>query len=222
MSKEIDARKRIAVLVSGGGSNLQAIINHCEAGNIQGEIVCVISDTQDAYALQRADQHDIKSIFIQRSDFANRDDFEQALLDHLAKHEAEIVLLAGFMRVLSSRFTEAYQGRMLNIHPSLLPAFPGLHTHKRALKEKVTQHGCSVHFVTAELDGGPIVLQACVPVLSDDDEDTLSRRVLDKEHIIYPMCAQWLCEQKISMKNGQAYFNNKLLETPLLLDDLTD
>ena len=212
--------KNIGVLVSGGGTNLQSIIDQIHLGSCNAKITCVISNKAEVYALTRAQNANIPTSVIDHTQYDHRTDFEKILLEELNHHSVEILVLAGFMRVLSETFTDNFKGNSLNIHPSLLPDFPGLHTHQRALDAKVNQHGCSVHFVTGELDGGPVILQASVPVYRKDDAHSLAARVLEKEHIIYPRCIEWLCTQKISLQNGHAYYKDALLKKPLQLDQL--
>ncbi len=215
------ANNKIGVFVSGGGTNLQSIIDNIHFGNCDANIECVISNKPDVYALKRAEQASIPHHVVQHDDYVSRQAFEHALIEVLDKHNVNMVILAGFMRVLESHFIQRYMGRILNIHPSLLPKFSGLHTHQRALEAGEKIHGCSVHFATAELDGGPVILQASVPVLEDDTVETLAARVLEKEHVIYPLCVKWLCENKIYYQDGIAYFSNSPLTTPLQLDQLS-
>ena len=210
----------IGVLVSGGGTNLQAIIDKIHFGSCDAQIRCVISNVPEVYALTRAKNASIPSQVIPHDQFSSRSEFENALIDAMDIFDVDMVLLAGFMRVLEKTFIARYRGRILNIHPSLLPDFRGLHTHQRALDAGVDKHGCSVHFATTELDGGPVILQASVPVLSTDDADSLAARVLEQEHIIYPKCIEWLCEGKIHFQDGDAYFEQQRLEHPLQLDTL--
>ena len=208
---------KIGVLVSGGGTNLQSIIDNIHFGSINAQIECVISNVPDVYALTRADKANIPSHVITHKGYVNRAEFEKALIEVLDKYNIDTIVLAGFMRVLESTFISHYPGRVLNIHPSLLPKYSGLHTHKRALESGDSSHGCSVHFATTELDGGPVILQASVPVLENDNTEILAKRVLEKEHIIYPKCVQWLCENRIYYEEGYAYFDGEKLEKPLQL-----
>ena len=210
----------IGVLVSGGGTNLQAIIDQIHFGACDAQIRCVISNVADVHALTRAANANIPHQVIPHTDYVDRSQFENALIDAMDLFDIDMVLLAGFMRVLSPTFISRYRGQILNIHPSLLPKFPGLHTHQRALDAGVKEHGCSVHFATTELDGGPVILQARIPVLTDDDANSLAARVLEKEHIIYPKCVAWLCEKKISLQDNAVYFKQTRLEKPLLLEEL--
>jgi len=180
-------RLKVAVLVSGGGSNLQALLDACADPAFPAEIVLVLSNKAEAGGLDRARRAGVAAVTVSHRDFADRATFEAAMQEVLRAHGVEFICLAGFMRVLTAGFVEQWNGRMLNIHPSLLPAFKGLHTHAQALAAGVRFHGCTVHFVKPALDDGPIVVQASVPVLPDDDEDSLAARVLTAEHRIYPL-----------------------------------
>jgi len=175
---------QIAVLVSGSGSNLQALIDNQQRYGYR--IAVVLSNIADAYGLVRAQQAGIATCIVNHKDYEGREDFEQAMITALDAYSPNLVVLAGFMRILTPVFIKHYSGKMLNIHPSLLPKFKGLHTHARAIEEKEAEHGASVHFVTAELDGGPIIAQGCVPVLADDTAEQLAKRVLTVEHQLYP------------------------------------
>ena len=188
--------KRIVILISGRGSNMQAMV---EAGL---PVVAVISNRADAAGLAYATGRGIATAVVAHRDYASREAFDAALAQAVDGYRPDLVVLAGFMRILSDGFVLRYQGRLLNIHPSLLPAFPGLETHARALAAGVKFHGCSVHFVTAELDHGPIVIQAAVPVLAHDDEARLAARVLAQEHRIYPQAARWFIEGKLVIESG--------------------
>ena len=188
--------KRIVILISGRGSNMQAMV---EAGL---PVVAVISNRADAAGLAYATGRGIATAVVAHRDYASREAFDAALAQAVDGYRPDLVVLAGFMRILSDGFVLRYQGRLLNIHPSLLPAFPGLETHARALAAGVKFHGCSVHFVTAELDHGPIVIQAAVPVLPHDDETKLAARVLAQEHRIYPQAARWFIEGKLVIESG--------------------
>jgi phosphoribosylglycinamide formyltransferase-1 len=194
------AKLRLVVLISGNGSNLQAIIDACRQGSLDAEIAAVISNKPDAYGLQRARQAGITYEVLDHTQFDNREAFDQALMQRIDTYQPGLVVLAGFMRILSSQFVEHYLGHMLNIHPSLLPKYQGLNTHRRALEAGDKVHGASVHFVTADLDSGQVVLQAEIPVLADDDEQSLAARVLEKEHEIYPQAIQWFAEGKLKLQ----------------------
>ncbi len=219
MSKS--ATNKIGVLVSGGGTNLQSVIDNIHLGEGNAEIKCVISNVADAYALTRADDANIPRYVILHKEFSNRASFELALIKTLDNSDVDMIVLAGFMRVLESTFISHYPGRILNIHPSLLPKYGGLSTHQKALENGDSSHGCSVHFATTELDGGPVILQASVPIFENDDAEILAKRVLEKEHIIYPKCVEWLCENRIYYKEGRAYFDNEPLKVPLQLEQIS-
>ncbi|MEM7402337.1 MAG: phosphoribosylglycinamide formyltransferase, partial [Pseudomonadota bacterium] len=178
---------KIAVLISGGGSNLQSIIDHVTLGHINASIACVISNNPDVYGLERAKQAQIPTHIIEHNNYLSRESFEQELIKTLAVYSIKLIVLAGFMRVLGPTFINEYPGKILNIHPSLLPKFTGLHTHARALEANEVEHGCSVHFVTTELDEGPLIIQAKVNIEDTDTADELAARVLEKEHMIYPL-----------------------------------
>lgn len=210
----------IVALISGGGTNLQAIINAVARKAIDGELRAVISNEPDAYGLQRARKASILTDVIDHRNFDSRNSFDRALRDLVSWHEPGLIVMAGFMRILTQEFIAAFEGRILNIHPSLLPKYRGLHTHQRALDDRETRHGCSVHFATNELDGGPVILQATVPVHPGDTASSLAARVLEKEHIIYPLCVRWFCEGRVSMRNGRVVFDGEPLSKPLLLDEL--
>lgn len=210
--------KRIVVLISGSGSNLQAIINACTSKEIQGSIVAVISNRPEVYGLTRARLAGIETQTLDHKNFADRLSFDQALIELIDTYQPDLVVLAGFMRILTAKFVEHYSGRMLNIHPSLLPAYKGVHTHQRALDDGAKQHGASVHFVTAELDAGAVILQAAVPVLADDTAETLAARVLIEEHKIYPQVVSWFCTERLSLKDGFAWLDGQCLSKPLQLN----
>ena len=208
---------KIAVLISGGGSNLQSIIDHVKLGHIKAEIACVISNNPDAYGLVRAQKANIPTHIIEHKNHVSREAFDLELVKTLAVYNIKLIILAGFMRVLSPAFTNEYQGNILNIHPSLLPKYTGLHTHTRALEASDTEHGCTVHFVTAGLDEGPLVIQAKVSVEKSDTADVLAARVLNKEHIIYPLAIKWFCEKRLDLKNGKACIDGAPLEHAVIL-----
>jgi phosphoribosylglycinamide formyltransferase 1 len=202
---------RVVVLISGSGSNLQALIDGQQAGDLPIEIVAVISNRPDVYGLTRAAQANIPTVLLDHKTFANREAFDQELMQVIDDYSPDLVVLAGFMRILTPQFTQHYLGRMLNIHPSLLPKFQGLHTHQRALDANETRHGVTVHFVTAELDGGPSAIQASVPIIAGDDASSLAKRVQRQEHIIYPLAVKWFAEGRLVMKENRAYLDNELL-----------
>ncbi|WP_297482663.1 phosphoribosylglycinamide formyltransferase [uncultured Photobacterium sp.] len=202
----------IVVLISGNGSNLQAIIDSCTNGIIKnGRIAAVISNKADAYGLKRAQLASIETASIAVTNYANRQDYDQALIEKIDTYQPDVIVLAGFMRILSASFVNYYQGRMLNIHPSLLPKYAGLNTHQRAIDAGDHEHGTSVHFVTEELDGGPVILQAKVPIFTTDSVDDVIERVQRQEHDIYPLVIQWLLSQRLSMQNGSAVLDGNQL-----------
>ncbi|WP_116473685.1 phosphoribosylglycinamide formyltransferase [Zobellella maritima] len=199
--------KRIVVLISGSGSNLQALLDSAAADQLGGKVVAVISNKVDAYGLERARQAGTATAVVANGDYADREAFDAALMDMIDGYQADLVILAGFMRILTPGFVRHYQGRMLNIHPSLLPKYQGLHTHRRAIEAGDREHGASVHFVTEELDGGPVILQARVPIFEGDDEAQVAARVLVQEHAIYPLVTRWFCEGRLAMKDGKAWLD---------------
>lgn len=205
--------KKIVVLVSGSGSNLQAIIDACAAKQIAGQIVAVISNKPDVYALERAENSGIPAHVINHQDYLSREEFDQQVAEKIDHYQPDLIVLAGYMRILTADFVKRYLGKMLNIHPSLLPKYPGLHTHKRAIEAGDKEHGTTVHFVTEELDGGPVILQAKVPIFSDDEEQDVIDRVLVQEHQIYPLVIKWFCEDRLKMENGKAYLDMQEIAT---------
>ena len=194
---------RIAVLISGGGSNLQALQDGCTSGLIPGEIVLVISNNPDAYGLERARKYGIPTQVIDHRLFTSRASFDQVVAHTLDEAGAELICLAGFMRVLTDDFVHYYSGRLLNIHPALLPAFPGIYVQRQALDAGVRFSGATVHFVVPEVDAGPIVIQAVVPVLADDTRETLSARILCQEHRIYPLAVRWFAQGRLRVEEGR-------------------
>ncbi len=202
---------RIAVLISGNGSNLQAILDACKAGEINGEVVAVVSNKADVYGLTRAELAGVPGLVVAPKPGESREDYDARLEAELNQLNVDLVVLAGFMRILSEGFVNRFAGRMLNIHPSLLPKYTGLNTHQRALDAGDEEHGCSVHFVTPELDGGPVILQAKVPVFDDDDADDLAERVHTQEHRIYPLVVKWFAQGRLAMADGHALFDGEPL-----------
>ncbi len=199
------ARLKVGVLVSGRGSNLQAIIDASEAGRIDAVVAIVISDVADAFALQRARTHGIEAAFVDSRLFKTRESFNSAIINLLRKREVDLVCLAGFMRLLSPHFVHEFRNRIMNIHPALLPAFPGLHAQRKALQHGTKFSGCTVHFVDEGTDTGPIIIQAAVPVLDDDTEETLSARILAYEHKIYPRAIQLFAEGRLEVRNRRVF-----------------
>jgi phosphoribosylglycinamide formyltransferase-1 len=195
---------RVAVLASGRGSNLQAVIDAIEAGQVYATIVAVISNKKDAAALERARRHGLPDLFVDPKPFAGRPDsreaYDRALLEVLDRHDAELVLLAGYMKIVTAVLVNAYANRMMNIHPSLLPSFPGLDVQKKAIDWGCKLAGCTVHFVTEGVDEGPIILQAAVPILAIDTPETLAARILEQEHKIYPKAVQLFAEGRLQVE----------------------
>jgi len=203
--------KKIVVLVSGQGSNLQALIDACQQGRIAAEIVAVFSNKAQAYGLQRAEAADIAAHALDAKAYENRAAFDAALADAIDRYQPDLVVLAGYMRILSPQFVQHYAGRMLNIHPSLLPKYPGLHTHRQAIDNGDGEHGTSVHFVTEQLDGGPVILQAKVPIFPGDEEDEVIERVQAQEHTLYPLVVNWFVEGRLAMREGAAWLDGERL-----------
>ncbi|WP_407730256.1 phosphoribosylglycinamide formyltransferase [Pseudomonas helleri] len=201
----------VVVLLSGTGSNLQALIDSCAVKDSPARIRAVISNRADAYGLQRAKDAGIDTRVLDHTAFEGREAFDAALIEVIDTFNPQLVVLAGFMRILSAGFVRHYQGRLLNIHPSLLPKYKGLHTHQRALEAGDSEHGCSVHFVTEELDGGPLVVQAIIAVESDDSPHSLAQRVHAQEHRIYPLAVRWFAEGRLSLDEQGALLDGQLL-----------
>jgi phosphoribosylglycinamide formyltransferase 1 len=209
---------RVVVLISGSGSNLQALIDAQAEATYR--IVAVVSNEADAFGLERARRAGIQAELLSHRNYAERAAYDQALGDLIDRYEPGLLVLAGFMRILTPGFVARYAGRMMNIHPSLLPKLRGLHTHQRALDAEEQEHGASVHFVTDELDGGPLIIQARVPVLPDDDAETLAARVLTREHRIYPQAVRWFAEGRLRLgEDGRPLLDGRSLDAPYLLAD---
>lgn len=194
------SKQKLGVLCSGRGTDLQSIMDAIGRGEVDAEIAVVLADKPDAFALKRAEKAGIPAVCINRREYDGREPFEQALIDELEKAGVTLVVLAGFMRILTPLFVRRFAGRIMNIHPALLPSFPGAHAHRDVLAYGVKVSGCTVHFVDEGTDSGPIILQAAVPVLEDDTEETLGARVLEQEHIIYPKAVQLYCEGKLMLE----------------------
>ncbi|SDO75240.1 formyltetrahydrofolate-dependent phosphoribosylglycinamide formyltransferase [Halomonas shengliensis] len=203
--------RRVVVLISGNGSNLQALIDAQGHDELGGEIVAVVSNEPEAYGLTRAREAGIDAVVLPHREYENRDAYDGALIKVIERHEPDLVVLAGFMRILTPRFVQRFLGRLINIHPSLLPAYQGLDTHARALADGVAEHGCSVHFVTEELDGGPVLLQAVVEVAEGETEESLKQKVHAREHLIYPIAVKWCLEGRLRFSGEGATFDG----TPL-------
>ena len=209
---------RVAVLASGRGSNLEALIVARDAGQANIEIVLVAGDKPQARALRLAEQHGIASLALEPAGFANRADYDRALLDRVAQHGAELIVLAGFMRILDGAAIEPWNGRIINIHPSLLPKYRGLHTHRRALEASDREHGASVHFVTAELDGGPLIAQVRMPIQAGDSEQGLAARLLPLEHRLLGAVVAAIADGRLRWSTEGVRFGDRLLDAPLQLD----
>ncbi|HEX5676254.1 MAG TPA: phosphoribosylglycinamide formyltransferase [Azonexus sp.] len=209
--------KNIVILISGRGSNMEALIAARDDGTLPVNIGAVISNRPAAPGLETAEKAGITAHYINHQAFAERDAFDAALAECIDGFAPDLVVLAGFMRILSDGFVRHYAGRLMNIHPSLLPAFPGLHTHRRALEEGVRIHGCTVHFVTPALDHGPVIIQAAVPVLDCDDEATLAARVLRQEHRIYPQAVRWFVEGRLRLDDGRVRLAGELANGGVLI-----
>lgn len=202
--------KKLVVLVSGNGSNLQAIIDRCHGQN-GVEIAAVIANKEDAYGLIRAKEAGIDAVLVTSKGMPDRNQYDSQLMAAIDKYMPDLIVLAGFMRILTPAFVRRYQGKMLNIHPSLLPKYTGLNTHQRAIDAGDKEHGTSVHFVTEELDGGPVILQARVPIFDDDDSESVSARVQEQEHRIYPLVVNWFCQERLKMTDGRAILDGETL-----------
>ena len=201
----------IVILISGSGTNLQAIIDSVQSGQLNASIIAVLSNKPNAGGLQRATKAGIRTCVVDNKAFASRELFDERLLLEINALKPDLVILAGFMRILSPEFVNELKGRLINIHPSLLPRYKGINTHQRALDARDKTHGCSIHFVTEELDGGPVIAQSEVAVYTGDNPDTLASRVQTEEHRLYPLCIEWLCSKKLQLINGTPVLNNKEL-----------
>lgn len=201
--------KRIGVLISGNGSNLQALLDAQEAGKLHGEVVFVLSNKSDAYGLKRAMQKGIATSVIDNKAYNSRSEFDAKLAKELDKRHLDLVVLAGFMRILTPEFVAHFQGKLINIHPSLLPLYKGLDTHKRALADKAKFHGCSLHFVTAELDSGALIARAILRIAENETEASLQQRVHKLEHFLYPKVVSWIMQDRLVYKNNQAFLDEK-------------
>ena len=200
---------KIAVLISGHGTNLQALIDASLDSNFK--VSAVISNNPNSFGLQRAEKNNIATLVINHKEYASKQAFEQALMIKLKEINPDLIALAGFMRILSPNFVNHYVGKILNIHPSLLPKYTGINTHQRVIEANESEHGVSVHYVTEELDGGPVIVQEKVPVFNDDTPETLATRVAEKEHIIYPKVVSWFAAGRLAMAVNKAYLDQELL-----------
>ena len=214
---------RLGILASGGGTNLQSIIDRCQDGSLDAEIVIVISNNPSAGALERAEQVGIPNLSIDHRQFSDRKEFDQSVVAALKQADVELVVLAGFMRIISEVFLEAFPQRIINIHPALLPAFPGLHVQKKAIDQGARFSGCTVHFVDDGVDTGQIIIQAVVPVIDDDTEESLSARILEQEHKIYPQAIQLIAEDRLRIEGRRVLVSGmKAIETQSLVNPPLD
>ncbi|MBA7531698.1 Phosphoribosylglycinamide formyltransferase [subsurface metagenome] len=199
----------IGVLVSGSGTNLQAIIEAIEAGKIKGKICIVISDNPNAYALKRAKKYDIEIQYINYKEFNNREEYDKIIVSALKERDCDLVVLAGYLKILTPYFINAYKNKIMNIHPALLPSFPGLHVQKKAIDHGVKVSGCTVHFVDEGLDSGPIIIQRAVEVKKDDTEETLTKRILKEEYQIYPRAIQLFAQERLTIKGRRVIIKER-------------
>ncbi len=209
---------RLAILISGNGTNLQAFIDAVTKGSLAVEIVVVVSNRPDAFGLTRARDANIPTECVKNEDYSDRAAFDEALANTLCRYEPDLLILAGFMRILTSTFVKRFEGRILNIHPALLPKYPGLNTHQRAIDAGEQWHGSTVHFVTEDLDAGPRILQGRVPVLADDTESLLSGRVQAVEHKIYPEAAALFATGRLELRDGESWLDGSRLDEPVLFN----
>ncbi len=207
----------ILVLASGSGTNLQALIDASRERGFPGEIIAVGCNTPGAFALERAAQANIKTFVVNHKSYGSREEFDGALMAEIRRLNPDLIVLAGFMRILTGDFVRAFRGQMLNVHPSLLPAYTGLNTHQRVLDAGDSKHGVSIHFVTEELDGGPVIAQAEVTVAKGDTADSLAERVQQQEHILYPIVVRWFCEGRIQLGTDGVLFDGELMSQPMRL-----
>lgn len=212
-------QKTFVALISGRGSNLQSILNACDDGTINAQMSAVICNEADAGGLPLFSEQGYQTHLLEHKKFDSRDAFDQALMQLIDQHQPDFLVMAGFMRILTPAFIQHYEGRSLNIHPSLLPKFTGLHTHQRAIEAGEKHHGASVHFVTEELDGGPTIIQAKVDVLEGDTAETLAQRVLKEEHKIFPQAIQWIADEKVKMCGNSVAFDGAIMPSPAILEN---
>ncbi len=213
----LDKKITAVVLISGSGSNLQSIIDATQSKQLNIEIATIISNRPDVKGLQRGIDAGIHCQCLDHKAFSSREAFDRALQEHIDQHQPQLVILAGFMRILTAEFVRHYRGRLLNIHPSLLPKHAGLHTHQRAIDAGDKLHGASIHFVTEELDGGPVILQGEVDIFDNDNAEQLANRVLEIEHRIYPQAIQWFAEGRLQLLGNQLLFDKNPLTQPIVI-----
>ena len=217
-------KMRVVVLISGRGSNLRSILSATESGQLPIDIAAVISNKEQAQGLDYAQAHDIPTHTLDHKEFPDRLSFDQALIQLIDQHKPQLIVLAGFMRILTDDFVHHYLGKLINIHPSLLPAYPGLNTHQQAIEDQAQEHGASVHFVTPELDGGPVIAQIKVPVLEQDSAEQLAQRVLEGEHLLYPQVIAWFADNRLRMHDSATItLDGKVITQPIVVtEDITD
>ncbi|MBL7002963.1 MAG: phosphoribosylglycinamide formyltransferase [Gammaproteobacteria bacterium] len=211
----------LVVLISGNGSNLQAIIDQIERGYLNAKIECVISNKKGAYGLERAQKHNIPTAELEHQAFSSREAYDHELIKLIKPHQPDCIVLAGFMRILTASFFNAFEHKIINIHPSLLPKYQGLRTHQRALENKDADHGISVHIATEELDSGPVIAQADFPIEAKDTIEDLQKKCHQLEHILYPLVLKWLIEKKVEISTGIITFNQSILKQPLMLKQIS-
>lgn len=216
-----DAKLRVAVLLSGSGTNLQAIIDRTESGELDIDIVGIVSDNPDAFGLERARRAGLRTAVVEFASFANRDEFDIELENTLANLEPDLVVLAGYMRILATPVVNAYEGRMLNIHPSLLPEYPGLDTYRRVLEAGDEWHGTTVHYVIPELDSGPAILQYRIRIRPDDTEDRLRERLQNGEYLIYSRVIDWIASNRLHLRDGTVVLDGMELDAPVTEDEIS-
>lgn len=200
-------KKRIVILISGSGSNMVNLVEHCQAGKINADVVAVIANKADAAGLAKAEKLGVATECVPHQGYESREAYDQVLVERVQSYQPDLVILAGFMRILTPIFVRAFADRTLNIHPSLLPKYKGMHTHQRALEAGDDEHGVSVHFVTEELDGGPVILQAKVPIFAGDEVEDLQERVHEQEYRIYPLVVRWFCNDRLRLISGKAHLD---------------
>src|SRR5690554_152733 len=210
---------KILVLASGSGTNFQALVDASRERDFPGQVIALGCNQPKAFALERAAQANIETFVVDQKGFGSRDEFDAALIAHILRYNPDVIVLAGFMRILTPSFVQAFRGKLLNIHPSLLPKYTGLNTHQRALDAGDDTHGVSIHFVTEELDGGPVIAQAEVTVAPDDTSETLAEKVQRKEHLLYPIVVRWFCEGRIQLGSDFVLFDGQVMKTPMRLPD---
>lgn len=210
---------KILVLASGSGTNFQALMDASRERGFPGQIIALGCNQPKAFVLERAAQENVETFTVNHKEFGSRAEFDASLMAHILRHNPDLIVLAGFMRVLTPDFARAFRGKLLNIHPSLLPKYTGLNTHQRALDAGDRTHGVSIHFVTEELDGGPVIAQAEVAIAPEDSNETLADKVQKKEHLLYPIVVRWFCEGRIQLGLDQVLFDGQALENPMRLPD---